>query len=199
MGLSNEFSCEAGSVSCCLNPHRFFSVSSLRLCFPALEPWIAQSVSLPSCSSQLIYMQLSHCPVLQPLPCCESSPSLLLVWMSVSSLTPWLSNFHTVQFSGSSGYFVFKFVVVLIWVVQGGRMYLPTPPSWPEILWIMLSVWYVRSHHQPWLLWLHCLEHQPVDQRVVGSVPSQGMYLGFNLVTGWGVYKRQPIDVSLSH
>ena len=40
--------------------------------------------------------------VLQPLPYCESSPPscpsppLLLVWMNVSSLSPWLSDFHTV-------------------------------------------------------------------------------------------------------
>ena len=38
----------------------------------------------------------------QQLPCCESSPpccpspSLLPVWMNVSSLSPWLSDFHTV-------------------------------------------------------------------------------------------------------
>ena len=52
--------------------------------------------------------------------------------MNVSSLTPWLSDFHTVQFAGSSGYFVvvvFKFVVVLLLVVQGSKVYLPTPPS----------------------------------------------------------------------
>ena len=29
-------------------------------------------------------------PVFQPPPCCVSSPPLLPVWMSVSSLTPWL-------------------------------------------------------------------------------------------------------------
>ena len=46
-------------------------------------------------------------------PCCESSlPSclslpLLQVWMSVFSLTLWLLNFHTVQFSVSSGCFLF--------------------------------------------------------------------------------------------
>ena len=49
----------------------------------------------------------------QPLPFCESSPSgcpsppLLLVWMNVSSLSPWLSDFHTVRFSVSSGCFLF--------------------------------------------------------------------------------------------
>ena len=40
--------------------------------------------------------------VRQPPPCCESSPPgclsppLLQVWMNVSSLSPWLSDFHTV-------------------------------------------------------------------------------------------------------
>ena len=35
------------------------------------------------------------------------SPPLLLVWMNVSSLSPWLSDFHTVLFSVSSGCFLF--------------------------------------------------------------------------------------------
>ena len=35
------------------------------------------------------------------------SPTLLPVWMNVSSLTPWLLDFYTVRFSGSSGYFYF--------------------------------------------------------------------------------------------
>ena len=34
------------------------------------------------------------------------STPLLPIWMNVS-LTPWLSDFHTVRFSGSSGYFLF--------------------------------------------------------------------------------------------
>ena len=51
--------------------------------------------------------------VLQPLTCRESSlpgclsPLLLPVQMNVSSLTPWLLDFHTVQFSVSSGCFLF--------------------------------------------------------------------------------------------
>ena len=53
--------------------------------------------------------------------------------MNVSSLTPWLSDFHTIRFSISSGYFfVLKFVVLLL-VVQGGTVYLPMLPSWPEV------------------------------------------------------------------
>ena len=38
-------------------------------------------------------------------PCCPSPP-LLPVWMNVSSLSPWLLDFHTVQFSVSSGCFL---------------------------------------------------------------------------------------------
>ena len=45
--------------------------------------------------------------VRQPQPFCESSPPHLPVWMNVSSLSPWLSDFHTVRFSVSSGCFLF--------------------------------------------------------------------------------------------
>ena len=34
-------------------------------------------------------------------------PPLLPIWMNVSPLTPWLSDFHTIRFSSSSGYFLF--------------------------------------------------------------------------------------------
>ena len=81
--------------------------------FPVLEPWVVQSVSFPSCSSQFIFMRMWDHPVCQLLPCRESSltsclsPPLLPVWMNVSSLTPWLLDFHTVQFSVSFGCFLF--------------------------------------------------------------------------------------------
>ena len=62
--------------------------------------------------------------VCQLLSCCESSPTgcqsppLLPVWMNVSSLSPWLSDFHTLQFSVSSGdFFCIYIVVVLLLVV----------------------------------------------------------------------------------
>ena len=51
--------------------------------------------------------------VRQPPPCSESSPPgcpsppLLPVWMNVSSLSPWLLDFHTVRFSVISGCFLF--------------------------------------------------------------------------------------------
>ena len=45
----------------------------------------------------------------------------------------------------------------------------------------------------PWI------EHRPVNQRVVGSIPSQGTCLGCGPGPHLGVCKRQPhIDVSLS-
>ena len=119
MGLSKELSCEAGVFSCCCNPHRFFQSECLRLYFPLLEPWVAQSVSLPSCSSQYICMQMwdywsiaLSSLVCQLLSCQESSPPWLLAsapptGLDECFLTPWLSVFHTVQFSVSSCYFLF--------------------------------------------------------------------------------------------
>ena len=68
---------------------------------------LAPQLSLP------VYLPMWDYLVCQPLPCHESSPHsclslpLLLVWMNVSSLTPWLSDFHIVQFSVSSGCFLF--------------------------------------------------------------------------------------------
>ena len=49
----------------------------------------------------------SHLLAVYPLcPYCPSPP-LLPIWMNVSSLTPWLLDFHTVWFSGISGCFLF--------------------------------------------------------------------------------------------
>ena len=85
--------------------------------------------------------QLPCCP---PCPPATALPGILStlttglypsyqVWMNVSFLTPWLSDFHTVWFSGSSGcFFVFKFVFALLVVVQGGQWYLPMLLPWPE-------------------------------------------------------------------
>ena len=80
-------------------PMVVFSQRLWRLYFPALEHWIVWSVSLPSCSSWFICSQMWDCPVhklppcpsppatslltpvLQQLPCWESSPP----WLSVSA------------------------------------------------------------------------------------------------------------------
>ena len=64
--------------------------------------WTAQLLNPPPCW------------VRQPLFCHESSPTsyvslpLLPEWMNVSSLTPCFSDFHMVQFSVSSGCFLFS-------------------------------------------------------------------------------------------
>ena len=131
MGFSNELFCEAGSFSCCLNLHKVFQSEVLRFYFPSLEPWVAQSCLLPNCSSWFIHTEMWDCPVCKMLMClvyqclpgppypsschlsinplCPGclSPPLLPVWVNVSSLTPWLLDFHIVRFFVSSGCFLF--------------------------------------------------------------------------------------------
>ena len=127
MGLSNAIPCVAGSFFCHHNSHRIFQSEVLRL-YPSvlevLEPWDVHSVRLPSCSSWFICTQMWDCLVCKLLPCCESSlpscPSLplLLVWMNVSSLTPWLSDFHTVRFSASSCFLLLNLLLSLFWLCE---------------------------------------------------------------------------------
>ena len=109
-----------------------FSLRGLRLYFPALEPWVERSASLPR---RYISLSMCECGAAGSVCCCIAcpvhstirhltgsascslatstlclgcpSPPLLLVWMNVSSLSPWLSDFHRVQFSVSSGCFLF--------------------------------------------------------------------------------------------
>ena len=58
--------------------------------------------------------------------------------MNMASSNPWLLDFHAVLFSGTSGllfclfvcFFVLQLVVILLMVVQGGKVYLPMLPSW---------------------------------------------------------------------
>ena len=113
MGLSNEVSCKAGSLSHYCNTHRFLQRfwGILFLCWnPGLlglshSPVVPSSLSTCKCgtsrSTQSTSCRLGACPLCSS---CASQP-LLLVWTNVSSLTPWLLDFHTVWFSGSSGCF----------------------------------------------------------------------------------------------
>ena len=79
-------------------------------CTGTLDAWF---VSLPSCSGlsawecgTTLSSWSSSCH-LAVCPLCHDCPSLplLVVWMNVSSLTPWFSHFHVVWFSDSSGCF----------------------------------------------------------------------------------------------
>ena len=94
-----------------------------------LDSWIARSISLLSCASWFIWMQMWDHPIFQLLPhlVCQLPPASVLQQppcrpsyspqlpisapptslMNISYLTPWLSDFHTVQFSVSSGCFLF--------------------------------------------------------------------------------------------
>ena len=153
--LSNEVSCEAGNFSCCLTPTSFFQSKVLRLSFLMLESWVARSVSLPICSSQFICTQIWDSPLWQPPPCpirqlppcppwssshCLAtlfpppscpSPPLLPVWMNVSSLAPWLSDFHTVQFSGSSRFLFLNLLLSLFWLCKEAKcIYLHLHLGW---------------------------------------------------------------------
>ena len=57
---------------------------------------------------------------------------VLPVWVSVSSLTPWLLDFHTVQFSVSSGCFLFlNLLLSLFWLCEEAQcVYLRLHLGW---------------------------------------------------------------------
>ena len=66
----------------------------------------------------LVYLHTNVEPPGPLHPSCPS-PLLLPVWMNVSSLTVWLSDFHTVQFSGSSGCSLFlNWLLSFFWLCE---------------------------------------------------------------------------------
>ena len=67
---------------------------------PTFPPGLSVHECVPAGSSNCRHAMSPLCPG------CPSPP-LLPVWMNVSSLSPWLSDFHTVRFSVSSGCFLF--------------------------------------------------------------------------------------------
>ena len=132
-------------------PPQVFSVCGLRLYFLALEPWVVWSVLLRSCPSWFISTRMWNHPlhsppprwVCQPLPCRESSlPGclslpLLRVRRDVSSLSPWLSDFHTVQFSVSSGCFLFLNCCCASFGCVRRHSVCTYTSSWPEVLFLI--------------------------------------------------------------
>ena len=118
MGLSNELSCETGSFFHHCSPHRFLQSEVLKLYFPALESWVTWFVSLPSCSSRLIHMQMWNCLVHQLLSCHESSlPQLPFSTHPTGLDECFFFNSFTVRFPYSSIFwqfwlfFVFKLLL----------------------------------------------------------------------------------------
>ena len=117
MGLSSGLSCEIGSFSCCCNPDRFF----LGRGFEALFPCAGTQGCMVCLTPQLFLLAYLCVNVHQLLPGYPSCPSLPLlpVWMSPSSLSLWLSDFHAVWFSGSSGCFLFlNLLLSFFWLCE---------------------------------------------------------------------------------
>ena len=46
-------------------------------------------------------------------------------------------------------------------------------------------------------MWLICLEHRPMNQRVTGFILGPGTCLGFSFGPGQGICERRLINVSL--
>ena len=63
----------------------------------------------------------SCCLALCPLCLGCPSPPLLLVWMNVSSLTPWLLDLDTVRFSGRSSCFLFLNLLSFLWLCKEAK------------------------------------------------------------------------------
>ena len=117
----------------------FYSQRLWGLIFGGLELCAAwSSLGLGSFASQWS-ITARECGTSPSVGCCFAAttlPSHVLsslhffpVWMNVSSLNPWLLDFHTVQFSDSSVCFLFwNWLLILLLVVRGSRAYLLMPP-----------------------------------------------------------------------
>ena len=134
MGLSNELSREGESFSCHCNPLRFLQSEVLRFYFPVLVTCLAPSlfllVYLHKCGITCSTQSASHHLATSPLcPGCKSPPlptslNECFFFNSMVVRLPYILLFWKFWL-----FFVFKFVVDLLLVVQGGKVYLPMPPS----------------------------------------------------------------------
>ena len=137
----------------CLNPCRFFQSEVLRVYFPALESWVFLVCLAPQLFSHFTHVQmwggffsLSPPAVALPGPLVAAllrvlstwlpSLPLLPVWMNVSSLTLWLLDFHTVQFSVSPGCFLFlNLLLSFFWLCEEAKyIYLLFHMGWKSTL-----------------------------------------------------------------
>ena len=117
---------------------------------PLPQPIVLPGLSECKCgtvhsASLHLTWSVSHCLTTSPFhPGCPSLP-LLPVCLNVSSLTPWLSDFHTVQLSGSSGYCLFFNLLSFFWLCEEAKcMMIPFSDStsfpqlfilpWPGVL-----------------------------------------------------------------
>ena len=158
MGLSNRLSYEAGSSPAATTPTGFFSQGfwgfislcwNPGLCSLSRSPVVPPSLSACQCGTvRSTSCRLTTIPLRSGCP----SPPLLPIWVNVSFLTPWLSDFPISRQYWL--FFVFKFVVALLLVVQEGTVCLPMPPSWLEVYkdWIFMNNprrWQVMYSQKP--------------------------------------------------
>ena len=112
---SEGLSSHAGTLSCTVSRSPAVPV------YPHMNVRPTQSTRCPLTTP--LPQAASHCLAVHPLcPSCLFPP-LLPVWMNVSSLTPWLSDFHTVWFSGSSGWFL-NWLFSFFWCEELKSIYL---------------------------------------------------------------------------
>ena len=145
MGLSNELSCEAGSFFCCHNFPRCFQSEVLRLISLRLNPGLCGLSGSPvvppglsACKCGTTWSASHRLARLSPPG--ESSPPWLPVSAPPTGLDEcFLYNSLVVRLPYSSIlwqiwlFFVLKFILVLLLVVRGSKVYLPRTPSWPEV------------------------------------------------------------------
>ena len=122
---SSELSCLAGSsLPQCYNPHRLsqpevfwgflFPHWNIGLYNLSCSPLVPPSLFTRKCRTTCSTSCLASLPGFPSLP-------LLPVWMNVSSLTPWLLDFHTIWFSGSSDCFLFLNLLSFFWLCEEAK------------------------------------------------------------------------------
>ena len=159
-----------------LQPPEIFTVRGFEALFPHIGT-LDCVICLTSQFFLLVYLHVNVGPpslpaaslpslVLQPLPC---PPQLHQLPRVISSLAAHLRpsywsgecffiNSSVVRLPYSSIFwqfwlfFVFKFIVVLLSVVWGGKVYLPMPPSWLEVPSIFLIPSLIRFISLSWFL-----------------------------------------------
>ena len=143
-----------GFISLCLFPKPWRTLGFAVCLTPQLfllaylHTNVGQPVPPPTASLPLV--------LLQPAPCHESSPP----WLPISTPPTSMDEYfffnslavgcpYSLIFWQFWLYFVFKFVVVLLLVVWGGKVYLYMSPSWLEIfvLLIFFSLFILKSLH----------------------------------------------------
>ena len=92
---------------------------------------LAVALPAPFVPQSAISLGLAALPRVLSSPGCLTPP-LLLVWMNVSSLSPWLLDLHAVRFSVSSGCFLFLNFCCPSFGCARRHSVSTYPPSWPE-------------------------------------------------------------------